>query len=216
MSIENLSDVPLFAARASRHVPPKRKAAGWIAVGIVHLLLANLLIFSESWKSLLPSGASSAVTLNLQGANPDRSPAPDVPIIVPEAPLGVPPQMIIDPRLLPRPPEVINPPRAEGGISDGDLLGAIGRDVACIAGNYENLTPAQRGRCGRIPWAGARLSDGNIVLRPPEFNPLFAQPAPEYRITGADAMRRQMETAGSDPCPMILNTPCFNRIPGRN
>ena len=214
MSIEKLSDVPLFAARPSRAVAPQRKAASWIAVGIVHLLLANLLIFSEDWKDLVTSGSSSEVTLDLRGAT-DRSPAPDVRMTVPEAPTGVPPEVVIDPLIIPRPPESLQP-RADGGISDGDLLGAIGRDVACIAGNYENLTPAQRARCGRVPWYGARLSDGNIVLRPPETHPLFAPPEPEYRISGADAQRRQMETAGSDPCPVILNTPCFNRIPGRN
>ena len=216
MQIENLSDVPLFAARPSRAVAPQRKAASWIAVGIVHLLLANLLIFSEGWKTLLPPGAGSTeVIFTLPGAN-DRSPAPEVPMTVPEAPTGVPPEVLVTPQAVPRPDAITPPTTSQGGISDGDLLGAIGRDVACIAGNYENLTQYQRARCGRIPWAGARLNDGNIVLRPPETNPLFAPPPPEFRISGADAQRRQMETAGSDPCPAILNTPCFNRIPGRN
>jgi len=216
LSIENLSDVPLYAARPSRQVPPKRKAASWIAVGIVHLAIANLLIFSEDWKDIVRSGSSSTVTtLDLRGAT-DRLPAPEVRMAVPEAPAGVPPEVFIDPLVVPRTlPDVIHP-RAEAGISDGDLLGAVGRDVACIAGNYENLTPAQRSRCARIPWLGAKLPDGSIVLRPPETNPLFAPPPQEFRVSGADGQRRQMETAGSDPCPLLLNTPCFNRIPGRN
>ena len=216
MQIENLSDVPLFAARPSRAVAPKRKAAGWIAVGIVHLLLANLLIFSEGWKSLLPPGAGSTeVIFTLPGAA-ERSVAPDVPMTVPEAPTGVPPEVLVMPQAVPSPDAIHPPQSAQGTISDGDLLGAIGRDVACIAGNYENLTPAQRNRCARIPWQGARLNDGAIVLRPPDVNPLFAPPPPEYRISGADGQRRQMERAGADPCPPILNTPCFNRIPGRD
>jgi hypothetical protein len=216
LSIENLSDVPLYAARPSRQVPPKRKAAGWIAVGIVHLALVNLLIFSEDWKDLvLRDSGSVMTTLDLRGLK-DESVAPDVRMTVPEAPSGVPPELVIDPLILPRETPQPDTSRAEGGISDGDLLGAVGRDVACIAGNYENLTPAQRARCSRIPWMGARLPDGNLVLRPPELNPLFAPPPPEVRLSGADGQRRQMETAGSDPCPAILNTPCFNRIPGRN
>ena len=214
MSIEKLSDVPLFAARPSRAVAPQRKAASWIAVGIVHLLLANLLIFSEGWKSLLPlESGGTEVVFTLPGIA-DRGPAPEVPLTVPESPSGVPPEVMVLPEVIQR-PDAITPPRTQGGISDNDLLGAIGRDVACIAGNYENLTPAQRARCGRIPWAGARLSDGNIVLRPPDTHPMFAPPPPEFRISGADGQRRQMETAGADPCPAILNTPCFNRIPGR-
>jgi hypothetical protein len=216
LSIENLSDVPLYAARPSRQVPPKRKVASWIAVIIVHLVIANTLIFSEAWKTLVPRGSSSEMTtLDLRGAT-DNSPVPDVRMTVPEAPAGVPPELTIDPLILPRESPQTDRPRAEGGISDGDLLGAVGRDVACIAGNYENLTPAQRNRCSRIPWMGARLPDGSLVLRPPEMNPLFAPPPPEFRVSGADGQRRQMETAGSDPCPVILNTPCFNRIPGRN
>jgi len=216
LSIENLSDVPLYAARPSRQVPPKRKAASWIAVFIVHLVIANTLIFSEGWKTLVPHGSSREMTtLDLRGAT-DNSPAPDVRMTVPEAPAGVPPELVIDPLILPRTTPETDSPRAEGGISDGDLLGAVGRDVACIAGNYENLTPAQRARCARIPWMGAKLPDGSLVLRPPEMNPLFAPPPPQARVSGADGQRRQMETAGSDPCPVILNTPCFNRIPGRN
>ena len=91
MSIETLSDVPLYAALPSRHVPPKRKAAGWIAVGTVHLLIVNLLIFSEGWKSLMVRhGASTEVTLSLRGST-ERSPAPEVRMTVPQAPVGVPP-----------------------------------------------------------------------------------------------------------------------------
>ena len=214
LSIENLSDVPLYAARPSRHVPPKRKAASWIAVAIVHLVIANFLIFSEGWKVIVRRGASTEVMLNLRGAT-DNSPIPEVQMTVPQAPTGVPPEVVIDPVIIP--PKVQqqpNPLRQQGGITDGDLLGALGRDVACSAGHYENLTTAERGRCGRIPWRGTRLPDGAIVLRQPENRNRFAEPEPEIRISGADAQRRQMET-GVNPgnCPLLLNVPCYTAVP---
>jgi hypothetical protein len=215
LSIETLSDVPLYAARPSRHVPPKRKAAGWIAVGVVHLLIANLLIFSEGWKSLVVRhGASTEVTLDLRGAT-DRSPAPEVRMTVPQAPVGVPPELTIDPVIIPPPTDRTTPTRPQsGGISDGDLLGALGRDVACSAGHYENLTTAERARCGRIPWAGARLPNGAIVLRDPEPRNRFAEPEPEMRVSGAEQMQRQLQT-GLTPgnCPVLLNVPCFSARP---
>jgi hypothetical protein len=214
LSIENLSDVPLYAARPSRHVPPKRKASAWIAVGIVHLVIVNLLIFSEGWKELVfQHGASTEITLNFRGAT-DRSNAPEVRMTIPQAPVGVPPELTIDPIIIPPPPiTTVTPSPERGAPSDGDLLGALGRDVACIAGNYENLTTTQRSRCERIPFQGAMLPNGAIVLRQPRDFSRFEKPEPEIRLSGADGLRRQMETGGA-PCPAILNVPCLT-VPGR-
>ena len=214
LNIENLSDVPLYAARPSRHVPPKRKAASWIAVGIVHLVIANFLIFSEGWKEIIRHGASTEVTFTLPGAN-ENTAAPELPMTVPQAPAGVPPEVLIDPLVVP--PTITQPQtqaRPQNGITDGDLLGALGRDVACSAGHYENLTTAERARCGRIPWGGTRLPDGAIVLRQPEGRNRFAEPEPEFRMSGADAQRRQIET-GITPgnCPVMLNMPCYPAVP---
>ena len=214
MSLENLSDVPFFAARPSRQVSPKRKAASWITVFIIHLILVNTLIFSQDWQELVRHGASTEVTLNLRGAS-DNSPAPDVRMTVPQAPTGVPPEVVIDPIIIP--PTIQQPaqPRAPGrGISDGDLLGALGRDVACSAGHYENLTTAERSLCGHIPWAGARLPNGAIVLRDAEPRNRFAEPEPELRVSGAEQLQRQLQT-GLVPgnCPVLLNVPCYTAVP---
>lgn len=217
MNIESLSDVPLFAARPVRRVPPKNRAAGWMIVGCVNLLVFNIFIFSQNWPEPARHGAPRETVLDLTGLTP--SPLPDrQQVIMPQAPSGAPPEVVTEPIILP-PPVVQVQPEERGGITDGDLLGAIGREVACSAGNYENLTAVQRTRCGRIPWQGARLPNGAIVLQiPPPRNRFFeeenARP-PEVRITGADAQRNRLEGADTG-CPVILNTPCFNRIPGRN
>jgi hypothetical protein len=51
------------------------------------------------------------------------------------------------------------------------------------------------------------------VLASPEPRNRFAPPPPEFALSGADAQRRSIERA--DPCPVMLNVPCLNRIPGR-
>jgi hypothetical protein len=217
LSIETLSDVPLFAGRPSHRVPPKRKAAAWIATGLVQLFLLNVFVLSDRFTDFVRHGSSTEITLQLPGAvnsNRDREPMPEQ-----QTPNGVPPEVVTRPIVVPPPPNVtIEEPKAPPAISDGDLLGAIGRDVACKAGNYENLTTAERGRCPRIPWEGARLPNGAIVLQtPPPRNRFFEEPPPPEVISGADAQRRAAETAGSNgACPIMLNTPCFNKIPGRN
>ena len=71
----------------------------------------------------------------------------------------------------------------------------------------------------QFPEGPVWMPDGSIVLtaRPPPnrfFEEENARP-PEVRISGADANRNRIEGA-NDGCPVILNTPCFNRIPGRN
>jgi hypothetical protein len=218
LNIESLSDVPLYAGRPQRQVPAKRKAAGWMIVGLVNLVVFNLFIFSQTWPDRAPFGRPSELTMDLRGMTP--SPLPEQQqVIVPEPSAGTPPEVVPEPIIIPPPVVQMQPEEQQRGITDGDLLGAVGREVACSAGNFENLTMAQRNRCSRNPWLGVRMPDGSIVLtaRPPPnrfFEEENARP-PEVRISGADANRNRIEGA-NDGCPVILNTPCFNRIPGRN
>ena len=210
MSIENLSDVPLYAARPSRNVAPKRKAASWIVVGIVHLLILNLLLFSQNFAALTRHGAEHETILDLTGTQAQTKPS--VKMVVPQALLGVPPELPAP--LIPPPQPLEQPPVIpEGGQEKGDVLGALGREIACSPGHYENLTEAQRTRCGRIPWQGALLPNGAIVLNRPADTNRFAPPPPGYKLSGQDAQRLQVERAQTD-CPVMLNMPCVNRIPG--
>lgn len=216
MSIETLSDVPLFAARPSRHVAPKRKAATWIAVGIVHLLLLGLLLYSQTFPSLIRRhGGEHETILDLTGSRDSNQ--PEVKMVVPQAPVGVPPDIQQAPVPIIQPPEEPVPPPQQGGGSQqkGDILGAIGREVACSAGHFENLNDPQRARCERVPFQGMQLPNGALVMLPPRDFSRFAPPPPkEARVSGQDAQRLQNERASS--CPQILNMPCLNQIPGLN
>ena len=165
MSIENLSDVPLYAARPSRQVPPKNKATAWLTVGIVHLLILNLFIFSQIMPAMIRRGSPAETILELRGITPSNRPNQE--IIVPEAPQGKPPEVVTQPIIIPPIAQPQPEQQRRPGAEDGDLLGALGREVACSAGNYENLTAAQRGRCPRVPWEGARLPNGTIVMQAP-------------------------------------------------
>ena len=212
MSIETLSDIPLFAARPARHVAPKRRAASWIFVGIVHLLIISVLLTSQHFTDRVRHGAEHETIFNIAGAQ--DSTRPEVKMVVPQAAVGTPPEMrnlpIVPPPLIEQAPLI-----REEGSEKGDVLGALGREIACSPGHYENLTQVQRTRCGRAPWQGAMAPDGVIVLnRPPEIN-RFAPPPREYQITGQDSQRLSVERAPTD-CSFGLNMPCVNKIPGRN
>jgi hypothetical protein len=207
LSIEKLADVPFFTARPSRAVAPKRKVVSWILTGIIQLLLLSMLTFSQLPDVLYPHGSSLETTINLKGVDQAETPAV-VPMTRPNAPEVAPPLVI-----LPPPPQFqVERPRQDEGTPEGDVLGAVGRDIACAATNYEYLNSAQRARCPRIPWQPGRLADGTITLAPAPFN-RFA-PQPEYHISGAEANRRAVETAPT--CSSVLNTSCLNIVPGRN
>ena len=215
MSIETLSDVPLYAARPSRHVPPKRKAATWIAVGIVHLLMLNVMLFSQNFKSQVTHGSQHETMLDLPGSQ-DQS-VPEVKIVVPQAPVGVPPEVDNLPVPVPPPPVDMPPPQSQaGGQPKGDILGAIGREIACSAGHFENLTESQRQHCERAPWQGAQLPTGELVLnRPGPANRFAPPPKDEYRVSGADEQRLRVQRPQTG-CATALNMPCVNTIPGLN
>ena len=217
MSIETLSDVPLYAARPSRAVAPKRKAATWIAVFIVHLLMLSIVLFSQGFRELVRHGGSHETVLDLTGSEQDPMPAPKV--VIPQATVGVPPEVNSAPvPIVPPPPQDVPVPQASQGGSQqkGDLLGAIGRQIACSPGHFENLTEAERLHCTRMPWQGAQLPDGTLVLNRPEgFNRFAPPPKEEYRLSGADEQRLRMQRPQTG-CPQALNMPCVNAIPGLN
>jgi hypothetical protein len=212
MSIETLSDVPLFAARPPRQAVPQRKAASWIVAGFVHVLIFAMFLTASRFDDYVQHGSEHETMLDLPGAQ--DSTRQEVKQVAPQAPLGVPPEI----RTLPvAPPPVIEQApliQPEGGQERGDVLGALGREIACSPGHYENLTEAQRARCVHIPWQGAMAPNGVIVLNRPEGVNRFAPPPPEYHVTGQDAQRLSVERAPTD-CSFGLNMPCANKIPGR-
>jgi hypothetical protein len=93
-------------------------------------------------------------------------------------------------------------PSAPPAPTPGDVLNSIGQYLACSAGVFEYLDPRQQARCLHQPWQGLELPNGIIVL-----NPLRQEAAPGLQVTGADALRRQTQTAPN--CPILLNRPCL-------
>ena len=136
----------------------------------------------------MPRGAEHETVLVLDGAA-GRSNAPSVKMVVPRTPLGVPPEIPtiqIPPPTPPPTPEIQQPAQREGA-RDGDLLGAVGRELACRAGSYENLSEAQRARCLRAPWRGVELLQWRHRAEPRgrrSFEPFRAATA---RSTGSAA-----------------------------
>jgi hypothetical protein len=104
--------------------------------------------------------------------------------------------------ITPKPPVLeLQPPPST--VQPGDILGSVGRAIACGAGNFEYLTKQQQERCLHEPWQGVQLPNGTIVLLAP---PREAAPGP-LQMTGAEALRRQSQTAPN--CPIMLAGPCL-------
>jgi hypothetical protein len=207
LSIENLADVPFFTARPSRAVAPKRKVVSWIITGIIQLLVLSMLTFSQLPEVLYPHGSSLETTINLKGADLSDKPVM-APMTRPNAPEVSPPLIIVPP-----PPEFqVERPRQDEGTPEGEVLGAVARDIACAATNFEYLNSAQRARCPRIPWQPGRLADGTIVLAPQQGSRYT--PPPQYHVSGADANQRAVQSA--PVCSSLLNATCLNIVPGQN
>ena len=115
------------------------------------------------------------------------------------------------PIAIPKPPPPPDVPSKGQAATPGDILGAVGQTLACAAGNFENLTQPERERCQRIPWQGAKIPNGSIVMVPNSVLPRLAQPEPEFRVTGRDQMQKDLYSGGP-PCPILQNTPCLSGI----
>jgi hypothetical protein len=214
LNIETLSDVPLYAARPSRAVAPKRKAASWIAVFIVHLFLLSMVIFSHTVRDLVRHGGDVETILDITGSM--DQPMPQQKVVTPQSQIGTPPEIQQAPTPIIPPIVDTLPPEPQGGSQPkGDVLGGIGREIACSAGHFENLTEAQRARCERAPFQGMQLPTGELVLLGPRPESRFAPPPKEPGLSGMDEQRLRMQRPNTG-CPTVINMPCVNQIPGMN
>ena len=108
--------------------------------------------------------------------------------------------------------------RTNGG-QPGDILGAVGRSLACDAGSWEHLTSAERERCGLYPWRGMRLPNGTLVMVPRSVLPRLKEaPDTQFGInTGQDRIGADVRNGiipGQGGCPILQNTPCMHVSPG--
>jgi len=130
------------------------------------------------------------------------------------------PRMIAPPITIPKPPPIEVAPEKEPGAGQGpvDVLGAVGRELACSAGSWEHLTSAERARCGLYPWRGVKLPNGSLVMLPRNVLPRLKEaPDTEFSVnSGSDRIRTDVQAGiipGSGGCPILQNTPCVHVTP---
>lgn len=138
----------------------------------------------------------------------------------PEPLVNTAPRMISPPITIPKPPPIEIVPEKEPGAGQApvDVLGAVGRELACSAGSWEHLTMVERQRCGLYPWRGVKLPNGSLVMIPRTMLPRLKEaPANEFSVnTGGDQLRAQTQAGvipGQGGCPILQNTPCLHATP---
>ena len=181
-----------------------RRVVSWTLVGLIHVLLLSLFILDQYRQlSLIKRVAPTEIILDLTKLPAGN--APPIRLIRPEVPTATPPVITTAPVIVAPPtnPDQVMPQ------TPADILKAIGEALSCGAENFENLTQAERARCKREPWIARKLPNGTIVLEAANPSP-FAPPTVP-KLSGADAQRRQLETA--PPCPILVNTPCLTNTP---
>jgi hypothetical protein len=177
----------LRASEAERERTLKRFGAG-AAVVLVHILFLLLLLTGGRVGEVAHRAEPKEVLLLLPPLQPKTSRPALPPVILPsERPVNIPPTIAITPP----PPAATQKP--------GDVMQAIGKELACGAGPYEHLTQAEREVCKRQPWHSKKNAKGVIVLDMPSS----AAP-PDDSLSGIGAVTQTMKT--SDPCLAAGNT----------
>lgn len=201
-----------FALPGDEDSPTPRnvsRVVSGVLVVLVHLVFLGMLLISVSLPSFRARRPLETILLlpSFHGEN-----APEMHMLRPAAPTGAPPEIITSPITLPKPPPP-PPENAQKPPAPGDVLKAVGQELSCGAGSFENLTQAERSRCLHQPWHGGKTPSGSILVLAPAI-PKLAEPQPqsEFRISGADAQRRAIESSPTG-CPVMLNVPCLNNIP---
>jgi hypothetical protein len=181
-----------------------RRAVSWALVLLIHVVLLSAFILDQYRMSHFTLKPPVETILDLTKLPAGQS--PPVQMIRPEVP------NIEAPKITTAPVIVVPPPNPDQAMpkTPADILKAIGEALSCGAENYENLTQAERARCKREPWVARKLPNGTIVLEAANPSP-YAPPPAIPKLSGADAMRHQMQTA--PPCPIMLNVPCLPSTP---
>ena len=177
----------LRTGEAERERYLKRIGAA-IAVALVHvLILLALLTGVVDVTSRAPPKEVELLLPPLQQKTRTTQPSTPLPLPTPRAAPEVEPLRTIT---LPLPkPETQRPP--------GDVMEAIGKELACGAGSYEHLSQAEREVCRRQPWKFKKNAKGVIVLD-------VTKPLPDAPVSGADAELHIQQT--QDPCLAAGNT----------
>jgi hypothetical protein len=191
------------------------RAMSWAAVAALHVLLFTVLVvtvrpFETNRRPII----ETILMFPSRGINPD---APPVRTVSPDVQNAHPPLFTTAPITIPKP---IIPPDSQGQTAaPGDILGAVGRELACSAGSWEHLSGAERKACGGIPWRGMRMPNGSLVMIPRNVLPRLREPPPDegLRITGNEQIQRDLQTGrmpGQGGCPILQHTPCLHPSQG--
>lgn len=236
MASENiLTPAPILAHPFLRpgHVPlgpdeQRRRAlsrtTSTLLVAALHVLFFLFFVFSvHPFDMRTKPIIETILTLPLAGNNQPLKDETN-----PQIETKAPPRILSAPITVPKPPPV--KPQVEKnnpGESNAptDVLGAVGRELACSAGSWEHLTSAERERCGYgrsggYPWKGVRLPNGSIVMIPRSILPRLADAPPDTGFsvnTGADRIQSDVQRGvipGQGGCPILQNTPCMHVTPG--
>ena len=135
------------------------------------------------------------LTLPLAGNNQPRKEP-----VNPEILTNAPPRILSAPITVPKPPPVkpeVKPSTPGESTAPGDILGAVGRELACSAGSWEHLSSAERERCGygraaAIPGRAPGCPTARIVMIPRGVLPRLADEPPNSEFTvnsGADRIQ---------------------------
>ena len=150
-----------------------------------------------------------------QAGNNQRNVPRTIPMPIFTAPL----HLRASPDSIIKPPPVIPQEQTKPGEGPPtDILGAVGRELACSAGSWEHLTSAERARCGLYPWRAVKLPNGSLVMIPRSQLPRLPEAPPtEFTLnTGSDRIRSDVQAGiipGQGGCPILQNTPCLHVTP---
>jgi hypothetical protein len=202
-----LRPAPDLSPAAQRRARLSRAISTVLVAGLHVLLFFAMVIVFHPFDNTPRTIKETILYLSSPGIKDD---APPVHAITPDVPNATAPIITTAPVT---PPKPVLEDRATAPVTPGDILGAVGRELACSAGSWEHLTARERQVCGGVPWRAMRLPNGNLVMVPPANLPrLRAAPDTGYSLNnGADRVQRDIQM-GNNPanngCPILQQMPC--------
>ena len=207
---------PLGAAEQRRKA--MLRTTSWVLVAALHILFFfSFVLGIRPWDFKNRPIVETILILPQAGNNlRERETLNPMPLV------NTAPRMISPPRAIPEPPPIVMPKENNqpgAGQAPVDVLGAVGRELACSAGSWEHLTMVERQRCGIYPWRGVKLPNGSLVMLPTTVLPRLKEaPDTEFNVnSGADQVAAQVRSGvipGQGGCPILQNTPCLHATPG--
>jgi len=204
---------PLGAGEQRRRV--LSRTTSWVLVGLLHVVFFFSFVLGIRPFDMRNRNIVETILILQQSGNNARDDSRNRPVpLVPASPRMMSAPAIIPPPPIFRPDEKTN----QGEGPPTDILGAVGRELACSAGSWEHLTSAERARCGLYPWRGVKLPNGSLVMLPRNVLPRLKEaPDTEFSVnSGSDRIRTDVQAGiipGSGGCPILQNTPCVHVTP---